>query len=110
MNTIYIYTHTHEQVNDSSRMSQVELIQAELTSFVQPSRIYMRMSHLIYEQIIVFTNSSFIFQTDTESSLSKSSRTEFTRIRAHLTPLVPCFHPLTNTTPIYQRKPSPILI
>lgn len=30
MNTIYI----HERANDSSRTSRVELIQAELTSFV----------------------------------------------------------------------------
>jgi len=34
------------------------------------------------------TNNSFIFQIDTESNLSKSNRTEFTRSRAHLTPLV----------------------
>jgi hypothetical protein len=51
------------------------------------------MFHLINKQIIVFTNKSFIFQTKTESSLSKSNRTEFTSSWAHLTPLP---HPLKN--------------
>jgi hypothetical protein len=41
----------------------------------------MSVSHLIYEHIIV-TSHLFI-----ESSLSKSSQTEFIRSRAHLTPL-----------------------
>jgi len=45
----------------------------------EPSQIYMSMSHLIYEQIIVFMNDSFIFRTETESSLNKPSLTEFTR-------------------------------
>jgi hypothetical protein len=52
----------------------------------KPSRVYTNMSHLIYEQIIVFTNDLFIFRTKTKSSLSKLSRTEFMSSRAHLTP------------------------
>jgi hypothetical protein len=49
----------------------------------------MSISHLIHKQIIMFTNDSFIFQSETESSLSEPSRAEFTRSWAPLTPLDP---------------------
>jgi hypothetical protein len=68
---------------------RVDLIQTKLTNFVrgEPIRVYTNMSYLIYEQIIVFTNSSFIFWIETKSSLNEPIRTEFTNSLAHLIPL-----------------------
>lgn len=57
------------------------------TSLFESSRIYTSMSRLIFEHIIVFTNGSFIIQTEIESSLTEPNRAEFTSGRAHLTPL-----------------------
>jgi hypothetical protein len=59
MNTIYI----HERANDSSRTSRIELIQAELNSFVrdEPS-LYeyvlfnIQVDYCIHERFIYFSN------------------------------------------------------
>jgi hypothetical protein len=40
----------------------------------ESSRVYTSMSRLIFEHIIMFTNDSFIIQTETESSLTEPSR------------------------------------
>jgi hypothetical protein len=48
----------------------------------------MSMSRLLFEQIIVFKNTSVIIQTKTQSSLAKSSQSKFASSWAHLTLLV----------------------
>jgi len=44
----------------------------------------------------VFTNGSFIIQTETESSLTETNRAELTSGRAHLTPLTLTYHHHSN--------------
>jgi hypothetical protein len=39
-------------------------------------QVYTSISRLIFEHIIVFTNDSFIIQTETESSLTELNRAE----------------------------------
>jgi hypothetical protein len=57
------------------------------TSLSESNRVYTSMSRFIFEHIIVFTNDSFIIQTEIESSLTELNQAEFTSDRAHLTPL-----------------------
>jgi len=61
MNSIYI--HTHERANDTSRVSRVELIQVELTSFVRTElNLYeyvsfnMRTDYCVHDRLICFLN------------------------------------------------------
>jgi hypothetical protein len=63
-------------------MKLYEFIQAypSRAEFIRICLVYTNMSRLIFEHIIVFTNNSFIIQTETESSLTDSNR-------VHLTPL-----------------------
>jgi hypothetical protein len=47
----------HERANDLSQTSRIELIQDELTSFVQSeSNLYTFLNYCIYELLIYFSN------------------------------------------------------
>jgi hypothetical protein len=48
------------------------------TSLSESSQVYTSISHLIFEHIIVFTNDSFIIQTETNLSLTEPNRAKFT--------------------------------
>jgi hypothetical protein len=58
----------------------------KLYEFIQPypSQIYMSMTRLMFEHIIVFMNGSFIIWTETDSSLTEPSQFEFTNDWTHL--------------------------
>jgi len=71
------------------------------TCLSESNRVYTNMSRLIFEHIIVFTNGSFIIQTETESSLTKPNRVEFTSGRAHLTPLA-VNEPILSKYPLFE--------
>lgn len=68
------HVNLYDLINNSSRISRIKLIQAELTSFiwVEPS-LHEYISFNIRADI-VFINGLFIIWTETESSLTEPSR------------------------------------